>query len=180
MPFTPFHMGPALAVKAVADEHFSLITFGLAQLAMDIEPLVRLVRADPVLHGFTHTCIGAILIGGLVGAFGMPVARRVLARWRQELQAARLGWLAGPRHLDWRPAAAGALMGTLSHVALDSLMHADIRPWAPLSAAKGLLGAIPVGELHRVCVLSGIMGTVAWVGRRFAFRARFAHSGRFR
>jgi hypothetical protein len=38
MPFTPFHMGAALIVKPVTDLRFSLLTFTVAQVAMDIEP----------------------------------------------------------------------------------------------------------------------------------------------
>ena len=59
MPFTPFHMGPGLAIKAVSGRYLSLMVFGFSQVAMDIEPLVRMIRGDAVLHGFTHTYLGA-------------------------------------------------------------------------------------------------------------------------
>ncbi|MCB1770876.1 MAG: hypothetical protein KDJ31_14465 [Candidatus Competibacteraceae bacterium] len=42
MPFTPLHRGPGLAIKALAGRRFSLLTFGIAQVAMDIEPLIGL------------------------------------------------------------------------------------------------------------------------------------------
>ena len=51
MPFTPFHMGAGLALKAMAGRHFSVLTFGMAQVAMDIEPLVGMLRGAAVLHG---------------------------------------------------------------------------------------------------------------------------------
>jgi hypothetical protein len=38
MPFTPLHMGPGLAIKALAGHRFSILTFGIAQVAMDVEP----------------------------------------------------------------------------------------------------------------------------------------------
>ena len=44
MPFTPRHLGPGFAIKALAGRHFSLLTFGVAQVTMDIEPLVGLIR----------------------------------------------------------------------------------------------------------------------------------------
>ncbi len=62
MPFTPFHMGPGLLVKAVAGRHFSILTFGIAQVAMDIEPLMGLMRGATVLHGPTHTYPAACVI----------------------------------------------------------------------------------------------------------------------
>jgi hypothetical protein len=62
MPFTPFHMGPGAAIKFVTGNYFSLMVFGFAQLAIDVEPLIRLWRHDSVLHGFSHTYIGAFII----------------------------------------------------------------------------------------------------------------------
>jgi hypothetical protein len=51
MRFTPLHMGPALALEGVGARHFNVLVFGIAQLAMDIEPLVGLVQGAEVLHG---------------------------------------------------------------------------------------------------------------------------------
>lgn len=59
----------------------------------------------------------------------------------------------------------GALAGTLSHVALDSLMHHDIRPLAPFSEANGLLGAVSLDTLHLACVVAGVAGSVLWAVR---------------
>ncbi|MDR0275331.1 MAG: hypothetical protein LBI48_08355 [Burkholderiaceae bacterium] len=50
MPFTPLHMGPGLAVKALLGRRFSLTVFGFSQIAMDIEPLARMIRGDTLLH----------------------------------------------------------------------------------------------------------------------------------
>ena len=74
MPFTPFHMGPALAIKAVAGRHFSVLVFGIAQVAMDIEPLVGMIRGAEVLHGWSHSYVGATAIGLLVMLPTDPVA----------------------------------------------------------------------------------------------------------
>lgn len=115
MPFTPFHMGPGLAVKAVSGRRFSLMVFGFCQVAIDIEPLVRMLRGDIVIHGFTQTYLGATLV---------------------------------------------AFVGAYSHVFLDSLMHSDMQPYAPVSQANGLLHLVSVDALHVVCVLSGGLGAV--------------------
>jgi hypothetical protein len=165
-------MGPGAAIKAVADEQFSLITFGMAQIAMDIEPLARILRGDRILHGLTHTYVGAGLIGAIVLVFGRPLAGPLLEFWRGEVNKEGAGWLAGHRTLGWLPAATGAFVGTFSHVALDSLMHADIRPFAPFSASNGLLGVVSVGSLHRWCVLAGAIGLAVWVVRRYVSRTR--------
>ena len=63
MPFTPFHLGPGAAFKAIGGKHFSFMVFGGTQVLMDIEPLVAILRGSPVLHGVTHTILGALVIG---------------------------------------------------------------------------------------------------------------------
>ncbi len=75
MPFTHFHMGPGIAATAAAGRHFSLMVFGFSQVAIDIEPLVRIIRGDAVLHGFTHTYFGATLIAITSVAIGRPVCQ---------------------------------------------------------------------------------------------------------
>ena len=39
MPFTPIHLGPGAALKAIGGRHFSFMVFGGSQVLMDIEPL---------------------------------------------------------------------------------------------------------------------------------------------
>jgi hypothetical protein len=46
VPFTPFHMGPGLAIKAVTGRHLSLLVFGVSQVVIDVEPLVRIIRGS--------------------------------------------------------------------------------------------------------------------------------------
>ncbi|MGL4407610.1 MAG: hypothetical protein ACRCTU_04375, partial [Zoogloea sp.] len=62
MPFTPFHMGPGIFVKAILQSSFSLMVFGWTQIVMDIQPLIVMLSGQGHLHGFTHTYIGATLI----------------------------------------------------------------------------------------------------------------------
>ena len=49
-------------------------------------------------------------------------------------------------------------LGVYSHVALDSLMHADIRPFAPFSQANPLYQLVSLSTLHLGCVLAGAGG----------------------
>jgi hypothetical protein len=98
MPFTPFHMGPGAAVKAVAGRYFSLTVFGFAQVAMDIEPLLRIVRGDAMLHGFTHTYAGATAIAFAAFFLGRPCCSWLLKTWNLAaennlLYAVSDGWL---------------------------------------------------------------------------------------
>ena len=49
---------------------------------------------------------------------------------------------------------------TYSHVVLDSIMHSDMRPLAPLSGDNVLLHVVSAGGLHLLCVLSGVLGAL--------------------
>ena len=156
MPFTPFHLGPGAVFKAIGGRHFSFMVFGGAQVLMDIEPLMRILRGDFVLHGYTHTIAGALLIGIVAALIGKPISASVLSALRI------------PHHpLTWLAASSGAFVGTFSHVALDALMHADMQPWWPMATGNGLLGAMDVERLHMACAVLGALGLLVIAGRRW-------------
>ena len=162
MPFTPFHMGPGLLVKALLQGSFSLMVFGWAQIIMDIQPLVVLLTGEGHLHGFSHTYIGATLIG---------IASALTGKYAAELG---LRWLGQARHLpiSWPVAIISALIGSFSHVLLDSIMHADVEPFAPFTLHNPILGLLSVEVLHKFCLYSGLVGAGLyfaishWLSRR--------------
>jgi hypothetical protein len=160
MPVTPFHLGPGLSAKAVLGRHMSLTVFGLSQVAMDVEPALRILRGDFALHGFTHTYLGATLIGAAVIGVGGPVRRYLLTHWLPDLGARPTGAPPEPSPLTRRAAAVGAFAGTYSHVLLDSLMHADMAPLAPFADNNPLLGLVSVVTLHAACVVTGLLGAL--------------------
>lgn len=138
MPITPFHFGPGAVLHAIAPRYVSFLSFCAANVLIDFESLYNLVNHRHPVHAFFHTYVGATLaIGAILSLF-------VVSRWF----ASRL-WL--PNLLRWRELSllqvgAGATLGAYSHVALDSVMHRDIQPLAPFSAANVLLSAVPLGE----------------------------------
>jgi uncharacterized membrane protein YvlD (DUF360 family) len=158
-------MGPGLAIKAVAGARFSVLTFGLAQIVMDIEPLVGMMRGATVLHGATHTYLAAIFIAIVVAVIAPPICRPILRRWNRELSLHGLAWLTGAESWSAGPVFTGAFAGTLSHVALDSVMHSDITPLAPWLNSNILLGVVSISSLHLVCVATAVLGFVIWLVR---------------
>ena len=147
MPFTPLHLGPGSILKAIGGRRFSFMVFGGAQVLMDIEPLIGILADKPVLHGPTHTLLGALVIGTLAGIFGKPIS------------AAALRWLAIPHYpLTWSASFIGAYLGTFSHILLDGIMHADMSPWLPITNKNTLLEFISIDHLHLACVLSFVLG----------------------
>ncbi len=167
MPFTPFHFGPGLALKALAGERFSFIAFGMAQVAMDLEPLVGIFSDALILHGPSHTYLGATGIALAAGVGTALLGRPLLRRWNFELGSIGFARLAAGESSAAAPVALGAFLGTYSHVALDSIMHADMKPWAPWSHANGLLGIVSLETLHAACGLSAALGIALWVGRQW-------------
>lgn len=150
MPVTPFHLGPGALFKGAGGDRFSFMVFGGAQVLMDIEPLVRILRHDGVLHGFTHTIAGALVVGAITGALGKPISEPILRFF---------GLLRHP--IPWKVSFITAMIGTYSHIILDGIMHADMEPFWPLIAGNPLLGLVDVGLLHILCVICGIIGAIA-------------------
>lgn len=82
MPFTLLHMGSGIVAKATLKNSFSLMVFGWSQIGIDIRPRVVMLTNKGELHGFSHTFLGATLIGlfgGLtgkhLGEFGLRFIR---------------------------------------------------------------------------------------------------------
>ena len=165
MPITPFHLGPAAAVKAVAPRYFSFTVFAFSQLLMDLEPVgFFLFTGDPI-HPYLHTYLGATLVFLASWWMGRPASEWALRLWNSKLSFAQARWLAQEPRISTRAAAAGAFVGAYSHVAIDSIMHVDMLPFAPLSDARPWLHVVSVDTLHLLCIVAGIIGVaglLAW------------------
>lgn len=158
MPITPFHFGPGAALHAVAPRHVSFLAFCAANVVIDVESLYNLLHGRAQVHAFLHTYVGATGVAlGLVALFWL---------------ALRLPWLARRVRLTLRPVALGALLGAWTHVVFDSVMHADIEPLQPLTAANALYRIVPLSALHWGCIAAGVAGLlVIGVRRLRAVRA---------
>ena len=166
MPFTPFHMGAGLTAKAVLDGRISLISFGLAQVLMDLEPGVRMLTGKGDLHGWTHTVVGALCIGAITTLIAPFLIRPIVKRWNQELQHYRQTWLTVPAVSRKGSVATGALVGTLSHVVLDGVIHSDMKPLAPLSDLNPLLALLQHDTVYSLCAVAAAIGAAAWLLRQ--------------
>lgn len=151
MPVTPFHFGPGLLLKAAAPGAISFAAFVAANVVIDVESLVNLVSGTHPVHATLHTFAGSLAVGALVG-----VAIGFAGRWR-----------ASPSS-EWapRPAFAGGILGGATHPVLDGIMHADIRPFLPLTAENPLYRVVGLDALHAVCAVAGLVGllVLAWRG----------------
>ncbi len=149
VPFTPFHLGPGAICKAIGGHHFSFMIFGGSQVLMDIEPLIRIIRGDAVLHGPTHTVFGALVIAVASTLAGRPISDAAL----------RVSGISA-RPISWIVALISALIGTYSHIGLDAIMHPDANPLWPIADGNDILGIVSVEALHLICMASGLLGGV--------------------
>jgi hypothetical protein len=150
MPFTPYHMGPGILVKALLQGSFSLMVFGWAQIMMDLQPLFAILSGVGRLHGFSHTYAGATII-----AIFSAVVGKYLAEWF----LVKVVHLADAFVIRWWVAALSAFIGTYSHVFIDSIMHGDVQPWFPFNTSNALLGLVSISALHKICLYCGLAGT---------------------
>jgi len=160
MPFTPFHMGPGLLIKALLQGSFSLMVFGWAQIVMDLQPLFVMVTGEGHLHGFSHTYLGAsllALVAALTGKYLSEIGLRILGLSRPD----------APMDISWGIAGLSAWIGTYSHVLLDSIMHRDVEPFHPFTSANPFLALLSLKGLHQFCLYSGILGTALYYFVRY-------------
>lgn len=113
---------------------------------------VVILTGEGHLHGFTHTWIGASLLG---------VASALSGKYLSELGLRLIGCRRFVP-IRWPVALVSAFIGTFSHVLLDGIMHADVEPFWPLTRANGLLGLMSVQAMHWFCLGSGVVGAVLY------------------
>ncbi|SVD14383.1 uncharacterized protein METZ01_LOCUS367237 [marine metagenome] len=150
MPFTPFHMGPGILIKSLLQGSFSLLLFGFTQVLMDLQPLFAIITGIGNLHGFSHTYIGATLIGIISGLLGKYIFDFIFKYRKIKVV------------LSWKITFISAFIGSYSHIVLDSIMHSDMNPFYPLEISNNLLYILSNQQLHDFCLISGVIGFVLY------------------
>ncbi len=166
MPFTPFHMGPGLLIKALLGRKFSLIVFAWAQIVMELMPFVvaqlnkrdLLARFDQIdFSGLASTYAGAAAVAVVVAVSGKYVAQTLL-------------WLAylgrefkPPVNVGWKVALFSALVGTFSYVLIGSFLTENMAPLYPLSADNIFLGLASLDAVRQFCIYSGLVGVALFM-----------------
>jgi len=167
MPITPFHFGPGVLVKSVAPAGFSFTMFALANIAIDLEPITGFVLIGDPLHRYLHNYLAATLIALVCAFWGRAWCERALVFWNSRLSPTQTEWLAVDPSISLRSSVISALLGTWSHVFLDSFMHYDVRPFWPLSEGNGLVVTESLGLLHISLVAMGVWGVLRLLTSRW-------------
>jgi len=156
MPFTPFHLGPALGFGLPLRKYLHVPTFLAANILVDVEPfLVLSFGLDYPLHGHLHTFIAAFVLGLALG-YAMFLLERFL---RPLYKTFLLESNDTPR---WESFIVAGVLGTMLHVLLDSPLYDDIRPFYP-SLANPLYHSASSSEVYSFCVWIGMFGVVFYI-----------------
>jgi len=157
MPFTPYHLGPALGFGLPLRKYLHTPTFIVANVIVDVEPfLVLFLRLAYPLHGYLHTFILAFLLGLALG-YAMFLFEKVL----RPLYKAFL--LEPNGNLNLKSFLVAGISGTMLHVLLDSPLYNDIRPFYPLTINPLYNPALSL-EVYSFCVWMGILGIIYYAG----------------
>jgi membrane-bound metal-dependent hydrolase YbcI (DUF457 family) len=154
MPFTPIHMGPGILLKSILQGSFSLMVFGWTQIVMDLQPLIVMISGEGHLHGFTHTYLGALIIAVISALSGKYLSQFGLVLIGVSPEK--------PIKIKWWVAFLSALIGSLSHVYLDSIMHSDVQPFYPVLMTNPTFGLFSISNLHKLCLYSGLLGAIIY------------------
>lgn len=156
MPFTPFHLGPAVFFGLVLFAFIDFPTFLVANVIVDLEPFVVIfLGLDYPLHGFFHSFIGSTIVAVIL-AFVMfrlsNITERVMKLFRLE------------QTTSWRRIMMASLLGVYSHILLDTPLYPDIRPFYPFDINPYFFSDMFIAiSIYMFCIFSFLAGTIVYV-----------------
>ncbi len=125
MPFTPFHLGPALVIGIILIYYIDFPTLLVTSVILDIEPfLVLLLDLNYPLHGFFHSFLGGTIIILLLSFFMFkirPILNPITDFFKIEQKSSFLNILTA------------SIIGIYSHILLDAPLYSDMQPFFPLN-----------------------------------------------
>jgi len=164
LPITPFHFGPGALVKVIAPKHFSWSIFALSNVLIDLEPVTLFLLIGDPAHPWLHTLPGAIAVAAIAATLGRKPCEIALRWWNRRLSSGwQTRWLTVDPPISKTTAWVSALVGTLSHIALDSIMHVDVEALWPFVTGNRVQGVIPLGALHGACIGAALLALAIWI-----------------
>ncbi len=156
MPFTPFHLGPALAFGLPLRRYIHAPAFIVGNVILDVEGLsVIFFGLNYPLHGYLHTFLFAAIVGLLLGV--------VMFRLEKPLQPLyRKIQLETNQPLKLRSFLLAGVFGAGLHVSFDAFLYSEMEPFFPLTA-NPLLGQLSSLEVYLLCVWLGVFGVGCYV-----------------
>jgi len=154
MPFTPFHLGPALFFGLLLFRFLSFPAFVVANVIVDVEPFLVLFFGHEryPLHGFFHSLLGGAILGALVA-----VGIYFLQGWLNKI----LAWFRVQQKSSFTKILYTSLLGVFFHIFLDSFLYGEMNIFYPL-LGNSFLNVVGVGVVYDFCSVSFIFGLILY------------------
>jgi membrane-bound metal-dependent hydrolase YbcI (DUF457 family) len=157
MPFTPFHLGPALLFGLAFSSIFDLLTLLIASVIPDIEPIcILLFNLPGPLHGFFHSYVGASTLAVLV-AVVVYLLRHILTKIMLKFKVSQKS--------SFQKIVFTSFTGAYFHVFLDSLLYREMTPLYPLQGNPfvGVASThVAYMAVYGFCSISFIFGIIIY------------------
>jgi membrane-bound metal-dependent hydrolase YbcI (DUF457 family) len=165
MPFTPYHLGPALFLGLLFLSFIDFPTFLIASVIVDMEPfLVLFFNLNYPLHGFFHSLLGGTLVA-------VPLAI-VMQKTRDNLSPL-MPYFRLEQKVSFRSILLASLSGIYIHILLDSRIYTDIQPFYPFTYNPLLTTGILAGiDSYVICIWSFFGAIIIYIIRFFLFKDR--------
>ena len=160
MPFTPYHLGPALLFGLLFLSFIDFPTFLVASLIVDIEPfLVLTLSLNYPLHGFFHSLLGGTLVAVLLAL----VTHRIRGRLSPLLSFFKL-----EQKISFMRILVAVFAGIYIHILLDSRIYTDIQPFYPSTYNPLLTAGVLAGlDAYIFCIWSFFAALIVYIIRLF-------------
>ena len=161
MPFTPYHVGPALLISFLLYPLLDVPTFVIASIILDVEPLLIIFLDLPgPLHGPFHSLTVSVL-----AALGFAAIMHGFRRITGPIVVARRL----PQNPTFRDLIKTSVIGVWSHVLLDAFLYPEVQLLYPLPG-NPLLGLVPYAAVTNFCVASFVASLPIYAVRVFLMR----------
>lgn len=156
MPFTPYHLGPAILIGLILFPLLDLPTFVIANVVIDLEPmLVIILGLGLPLHGpfhsltlgsFAATALALAMYGfrGLLTPFFRLLKLQQTSRFNQVL--------------------ASSLLGVWFHVVLDAFLYPKVMLLYPLDG-NPLMGLASPSTVYGLCTAAFPLALLVYLFR---------------
>jgi len=168
MPLTPYHLGPGFLLGLLFFKWLDVVAVLVGSVILDLEPLILLVTGVALpLHGIFHTHVAAGLIS---------VPTSVLLWYLHRLTRGTTRFFCLEQNFGPRRIYTSCLVGTISHVFLDSFLYIEMNPFYPI-LGNPFYGYLASSLVYDSCMYAGIAGLVIYFVLLLT-RATAAHRGK--
>lgn len=156
MPFTPYHFGPAVLVGILLFPFIDITTVMVASVILDLEPLAVILFDLPMpLHSFFHTYLAATIVAVFLSICIYPF-RKYLNDF--------VSLFGLEQESSFRHILPASIIGTYSHVLLDSFLYPEMNPFFPL-IGNPFVGILAGGFVYNLCLILGFVGFFVYLLR---------------